>query len=313
MASRHVTWTRPRGRASCTRTSRRTTSHAWPSIWRRCHSGRRVNSSGTPGRGAVSVGALVDGYDCVLFDIDGVVRVGSQPIAGAGETVAAVRDRGIATAFVTNNASSTPAEMAGKLEAVGVAATPSDIVTSALVAAEMLDPGVRCLVIGMTGIHEALTQRGCAVVTDPQDADAVVVAFDRGLVWDDLRRATLALHNGARFLATNDDATFPSPEGLWPGNGSVVAALERSSGRTAEVAGKPHAPLLLAAAQRCNGGRVLFVGDRHETDIVGAAALGWDSALVLSGVTRPVDIPSLDPQPTFVLDSVVGLLRPSPA
>jgi 4-nitrophenyl phosphatase len=164
--------------------------------------------------------------------------------------------------------------------------------------------------IGMAGLQTALTQRGCLLVADPDQAEVVVVGFDQQVRWDDLRRATLALNAGARFLATNDDATFPSPEGLWPGNGAVVAALERSSGRRAEVAGKPHAPLLQAAAARCGGQRVLFVGDRHETDIVGGAALGWDTALVLTGVTRPDEVAGLSPPPTYVLSSVADLLSP---
>lgn len=251
-------------------------------------------------------------YRSILLDIDGVVRLGSEPIAGAGDTVKALRRLGIALAFVTNNASATQAEMSAKLADVGVDAHGRDIVTSAMAAAQLLDPGTRCLVIGMKGLRQALQERGCSEVVEPQRAQAVVVGFDRNLVWDDLRRATLALRAGARFLATNDDATFPSSEGLWPGNGAVVAALERSSGRTAEVAGKPHAPLLeLAAASAC-GEPVLFVGDRYETDIAGAIARGWDTALVLTGVTRREDVPALSPRPTYVLDSVNDLLAPAP-
>jgi HAD superfamily hydrolase (TIGR01450 family) len=248
----------------------------------------------------------------VLLDIDGVVRRGVDPIPGAGAAVARIADRARGFMFVTNNSSATPAETVEKLAAVGVTITAEQVVTSALVAADMLAPGTRCLVIGMTGLRDALAQRGCILVEDPSEADAVVVGFDRNLVWDDLRRATVALRRGARFLATNDDATFPAPEGLWPGNGAIVAALERSSGRTAEVAGKPHPPLLLAAARRCGGGRVLFVGDRHDTDILGAATLGWDSALVLTGVTTPDEVAALQPPPTYVLQSVADLLNPAP-
>ena len=265
--------------------------------------------SGTPAGGAVSrSGPIAKRYGCVLLDVDGVVRRGPAPIPGAGETVAALVDLGIAVGFVTNNASLTPQQMAEHLAEVGVAATADQIVTSASAAAALLKPGTRCLVIGMDGLRTALEQRGCVVETDPALAEAVVVGFDRNLVWDDLRRATLALHAGARFLATNDDATFPSEEGLWPGNGAVVAALERSSGRRAEVAGKPNAPLLRAAADRFGREPILFVGDRHSTDIVGGAALGWDTALVLTGVTQRLEVAGLQPAPTYVLESVVDLL-----
>lgn len=251
-------------------------------------------------------------YRSILLDIDGVVRVGSRPVPGAGATVAALRAQGLAIAFVTNNASATQDQMAAKLAAVGVAVSAREIVTSAMAAAQLLAPGTRCLVIGMAGLHQALQQRGCVAVTQPADAQAVVVGFDRELVWDDLRRATLAIRAGARFLATNDDATFPSPEGLWPGNGAVVAALERSTGRVAEIAGKPHAPLLELAAASTAGDPVLFVGDRYETDIMGAAARGWDTALVLTGVTEPSHVEGLEVPPTYVLDSVNDLLAPPP-
>lgn len=265
--------------------------------------------SGTPGRGAVSRSpTIAERYGCILLDIDGVVRLGPAPIPGAGETVAALIEQGIAVGFVTNNATLTPDQMAQRLADVGVPAAPEQIVTSASAAAALLAPGTRCLAIGMEGLHAALEGRGCPMVDDPAQAQAVVVGFDRNLVWDDLRRATLALGAGARFVATNDDPTFPSHEGLWPGNGAVVAALERSSGRQAEVAGKPHAPLLLAAAGRFGREPILFVGDRHSTDVVGGAALGWDTALVLTGVTVAGDVPTLQPPPTYVLESVAGLL-----
>ena len=266
---------------------------------------------GTPDGGAVCV-SIAQRYRSILLDIDGVVRLGAQPIAGAGATVDALRAQGVAVAFVTNNASATPAEMAAKLADVGVAAAPADIVTSAMAVAQLLAPGTRCLVIGMAGLRQELAQRGCVAVVQPHEAEAVVVGFDRGLVWDDLRRATLALRSGARFLATNDDATFPSPEGLWPGNGAVVAALERSAGRAAQIAGKPHAPLLELAAARTAGAPVLFVGDRYETDIAGAEARGWDTALVLTGVTGPEDLAALPSRPTYVLDSVNDLLKAPP-
>ena len=265
--------------------------------------------SGTPDRGAVSrSGPIAERYGCILLDVDGVVRLGPAPIPGAGETVAALVAKGIAIGFVTNNAALTPEQMAQRLGDVGVPAAPEQIVTSASAAAALLQPGTRCLVIGMEGLRTALALRGCPMVDDPAQAQAVVVGFDRNLVWDDLRRATLALGAGARFVATNDDPSFPSHEGLWPGNGAIVAALERSCGRQAEVAGKPHPPLLRAAAARFGREPILFVGDRHSTDIVGGAALGWDTALVLTGVTAAADVAGLRPAPTYVLESVTGLL-----
>ncbi len=254
--------------------------------------------------------ALAARYAGVVLDIDGVVRRGPEPIPGAGDAVARLRDRGVAVAFVTNNASRTPGEMAAALREVGVAADAGEIVTSAQAAAALLDPGTRCLVIGMTGLQAALAERDCVLVESPDAAEAVVVGFDRNLVWDDLRRATLAIRRGARFVATNADRTFPSPEGLWPGNGAIVAALETATDVTAEVAGKPQPPLLLAAAERLPDGPLLMVGDRPDTDLDGAAALGWDTALVLTGVTPRDAVAGLARAPTWVLDSVADLLAP---
>jgi HAD superfamily hydrolase (TIGR01450 family) len=262
----------------------------------------------------VDPSCLAERYAGIVFDIDGVLARADQAIPGAGETLAELKRRGVGLSLATNNAARTPTEVAAALSAVGVAVEPEDIVTSAMAAAELLDPGTRCLVIGMAGLHEALAGRGCVAVREPGEAEAVVVGWHRGLVWDDLRRATLALTGGdVRFLATNTDVTYPAPEGLWPGNGAVVTALAAASGRQPDVAGKPYPPLLQAAARRLPDGPLLMVGDRHDTDIVGAAGLGWDTALVLSGVTAPEIVPALEPAPTWVLDDVRGLLAPPPA
>lgn len=243
-----------------------------------------------------------------MLDIDGVLARGREPIAGAAEAVGRLRERGVGVAFATNNASRTPRQVVDVLAGVGVVAEPREVVTSALAAAALLAPGTSCLVVGTDGLHEALAERGCVEVRAPREAEVVVVGFTRQLVWDDLRRATLALVGGARFLGTNADPTFPSPEGPWPGNGAVLAALSTASGRQPDVAGKPHAPLFNAAAARLPRGPLLMIGDRHDTDIVGAAALGWDTALVLTGVTPPEQVDALDPAPTRVAPSLAELV-----
>jgi glycerol 3-phosphatase-2 len=253
--------------------------------------------------------ALVDAYAGVVLDVDGVLVRGDVALPGAPETLAALRTRGVAIALVTNNASRTPARIAADLADAGIVAAPEEVITSPLAAAGMLPPGTRCLVIGMDGLRLALADRGCVEVHEPGDADAVVVGWNRHLVWDDLRRATLALTRGARFLGTNGDVSYPAAEGLWPGNGAILAALAAASARTPEIAGKPQAPLFLAAAERLPAGRLLMVGDRLDTDIAGAAALGWDTALVLTGVTARAAAAAADPAPTWVLDDVSGLLQ----
>ncbi len=257
---------------------------------------------------AGSAGALVDRYAGVVFDVDGVLLRLLQPIDGAAESLAALRQRGIAVAFVTNNASRTAAQVADALGAAGIVADAEQVVTSSAAAARLLEPGTRCLVIGMKGLRTALADRGCKTVTEPDEADAVVVGWQVDLTWDDLRRATLALARGARFLGTNADRTYPAPEGPWPGNGATLAALIAASGREPEIAGKPSPALFRAAAERLPPGPLLMVGDRPETDLDGAAALGWDTALVLTGVTPAAEADAVRPRPTWVLPDLRALL-----
>lgn len=243
-----------------------------------------------------------------MLDIDGVVVRGTVALPGAAEAVAALRAAGVGVAFATNNATRTPDAVAALLTESGVAAGAGEVVTSSVAAAELLAPGTRCLVIGMEGLRVALSERGCTLVRDPSDAEAVVVGLDTGLVWDDLRRATLALRAGARFVATNGDRTFPAAEGLVPGNGATVAALVAASDRAPEYAGKPHAPLFAAAAAVLPPGALLMVGDRLDTDIAGAAAQGWDTAVVLTGVATAAEAAAFTPPPTYVAASLAELV-----
>jgi len=246
-------------------------------------------------------------YAGVALDIDGVLARGEDPVPGAAGAVRRLRAAGTGVAFVTNNATRTPAQVAEHLRAVGVEASASEVVTSPVVAAALLAPGTRVLVVGMDGIRVPLADRGCVEVTDPAEAEAVVVGLDRDLTYDALRRATLALRAGARFVATNRDATFPAADGLWPGAGAIVAALVTASDREPEVAGKPHPPMFAAAAAVLPPGRLLMVGDRVDTDIAGAAALGWDTALVLTGVTTAPAAATATPRPTHTAESVAAL------
>lgn len=277
--------------------------------------------NGAPG-GAVG---LFERYAGLALDIDGVLVRGGLALPGAPETLAELRRRGRPYVLVTNNASRTPAQIAGSLGERGFAVAEEEILSSPTAAARLLEPGTRCLVIGMDGLRTALAQRGCAFVDAPEEADAVVVGWDRNLVWDDLRRATIAIRRGARFIATNRDSTFPAAGELWPGNGATVAALVTASGREPEVAGKPEPALFRAAAERLPAGPLLMVGDRLDTDLAGAHALGWDTALVLTGVTAPEAArtgqrgaasaesrPAEQPRPTWVLQDVRGLLAPPP-
>lgn len=253
---------------------------------------------------------LLDGYAGLVLDLDGVVVLGAALISGADSALAAVRDAGVGVEFVTNNATRTPEQVAAVLMEAGVAARAEEVATSAMAAAELLEPGTPCLVIGMEGLRRAVADRGCTEVAEPDRAEAVVVGLDRELRYDDLRRATLALRRGARFVAANTDRTFPALEGLVPGAGAIVAALVAASDRQPEIAGKPYAPLFETAAAHLPPGRLLMVGDRLDTDIAGAAALGWDTALVLTGVSTAAEAAAADPPPpTYVAESLETLVK----
>jgi HAD superfamily hydrolase (TIGR01450 family) len=258
---------------------------------------------------------LVDRYDAVLLDLDGTLFRGTERIPAAGPTVAALRKRRTSLAFMTNNSSATPESVARSLTDLGIEARPEEVVTSAdTTAAILAGRGVGSVfVVGEEGIRSALTARGVTVVDgDPDRVDAVVIGLDRRATYDHLRRASILVDGGAAFVATNADPSFPAPGGdRWPGAGALLAVVEATTGAAAEVIGKPHAPLFRAALLRSGGHTPLVVGDRLDTDVAGASALGWDSLLVLSGVSGRDDAVGLPYAPTFVADDVGALVDPA--
>ncbi|MGH8982287.1 MAG: HAD-IIA family hydrolase [Acidimicrobiia bacterium] len=253
--------------------------------------------------------------DCpvVCCDLDGVIWRGEEPIAGSAEAVATLRDAGFRVGFVSNNSNQPVDEVVEKLSSAGVPASPDDVITSALAAAALLaaslEPGAPVLACAGPGVVEALTEVGLRVVDRPP-AKAVVVGFHRGFDFDELDRASTAVRDGARFVATNLDATYPMPGGMLPGSGAITAAVATASGRTPEVAGKPEAPTVALVRERLGASGVV-VGDRPSSDGALAAALGWPFALVLSGVTGRTAPPGgeavPDPEPPFVADDLAAL------
>ncbi|HVW32045.1 MAG TPA: HAD-IIA family hydrolase [Acidimicrobiia bacterium] len=237
----------------------------------------------------------------VVLDLDGVVWLGDEPLPGAAGAVARFRAAGLDVGFVTNNSSLPVEGYVEKLGGFGVAADPSEVLTSALAAADLLAadlaPGSRVLACSGPGVVEALEAKGFEVV-GAGPADAVVVGWHRTFDFDRLDRASAAIRAGARFVATNTDATYPAPDGLLPGNGSLVAAVATASGRRPEVAGKPEPPMVAMVRNRF-GDRGVMAGDRPSTDGALAAGLGWPFALVLSAATRSGD-EAADPRADFV-------------
>jgi HAD superfamily hydrolase (TIGR01457 family) len=257
---------------------------------------------------------LADPYDAILLDLDGVLYRWPEQIPGAPEAVERLRRAGKGLAFVTNNASRTPAQVAERLASVGVDVAEAEVVTSALATAALLaSRGVRsAFVVGEEGLVEALAEEGIGVADGTGRPDAVVVGFDRHLDYDKLKGASVLVASGVPLIASNADASFPAPGGeAWPGAGALVAAIERTTGERAEVVGKPEAPLLERALEAAGGGRPLVVGDRLDTDVAGAVRLGWDSVLVLTGVATAADVDGSPWPPTFVVESLAQVAEPT--
>jgi 4-nitrophenyl phosphatase len=249
----------------------------------------------------------------VLCDLDGVVWLARQAIPGAPEAVARLRESGRRVLFVTNNSFALLADQEAALAAIGIPAE-GDLLTSAQAAAHLVAPGETVLVCGGPGVYEAVAARGADPVAHGA-ADAVIVGFHRDFDYERLRIASDAVRLGARLLATNDDATYPTPEGVIPGGGAILAAVATASGAHPTIAGKPHPPMAALVRERCgpslNGRTALMVGDRWATDGLFAQTLGCPFALVRTGVT-PVgveipDRPALDaPDLAAVADAIVA-------
>jgi HAD superfamily hydrolase (TIGR01450 family) len=236
------------------------------------------------------------------LDLDGVIWLGDQPIPGAAEAVARLQAHGEDVVFVTNNSAVPVGQVEAKLARHGIDAA-GFVLTSAMAAAERIDPGEVALICAGPGVDEALTARGVHTVREGK-ADVVVVGFHRDFDYERMRVASTAVREGARLLATNDDATYPTPEGLIPGGGAILAGVSTAAGVAAEVAGKPNRPMADLVRRRV-GDEGIVVGDRPDTDGRFAKALGWRFALVLSGVTTALPV---EPEPDLVAADLAELV-----
>jgi HAD superfamily hydrolase (TIGR01450 family) len=242
-----------------------------------------------------------------LLDLDGVVWLARRPIPGAAAAVAHLRQAGERVVFFTNNSGPTVDEHVGHLASVGIPAEPGDVLTSGQAAASLLDPGTTAAVVGGQGIVEALTERGVHITPAADHPDALVVGRTTDLSYAALSSAASAIRDHSRFLATNTDATYPTPGGPVPGAGAIVAFLQVAAGVPPTVAGKPAAAAARLVADRI-GPIAVSVGDRVDTDGLFAAATGSRFALVLSGVTSPSDLP-VAPAPDIVGDDLAAVVQ----
>jgi HAD superfamily hydrolase (TIGR01450 family) len=264
----------------------------------------------------VPLSPILERYDQLILDLDGCVWVGDEPVDGSVDAVEALRAAGKRVAFATNDPRHAGEEYVAKLWSIGLQASLADVVTVGAAVQHLLAEtrqGQTAFVIGTDALHKHVGEAGVKVMngTDlASRADLVIVGGTDDLVFADLRDAVLALRRGADFLATGRDPTYPMPEGLWPGTGAIVAAVEYASDRTAKIVGKPEPQLFLTALDRLGEGPTLVVGDRLDSDVAAAARARLDAALVLTGGTSAEEARVAgDPRPVAVAASLGALVR----
>jgi glycerol 3-phosphatase-2 len=263
----------------------------------------------------VALSALAERYEQFILDLDGCVWVGGEPTPGAVDAIEELRTAGKRLAFATNNAYESGEDLVAQLWKIGARASLRDVVTVGGAMQHLLAEtrtGRTAFVIGTASMHRHVAAAGLKVLngTDlASRAEVVVVAGTTELVYDDLRRAVQAVLRGADLLATARDPTYPQPDGLWPGTGSLVAAVEYATGRTAEIVGKPEPQLFHTALERLGGGgRTLVVGDRVRSDLAAAAAADLDAALVQSDGSDHAELDGFEPKPVAVGGTLAELL-----
>ncbi len=260
---------------------------------------------------------LCAAYDVAMLDLDGVVYVGSDAVPGAPKHLAEARAAGMRLAYVTNNASRTPTMVAAHLRDLGIDVADEDVVTSAQAAARLLSSRLPVdspvFVIGGTGLEVALTEQGLRPVQDAaEEPVAVVSGYSADLRWGTVITGAILVRNGLPWVASNTDLTVPTALGPGPGNGALVGVVASFAERAPEVAGKPQAPLFEETSRRVGGTRPLVVGDRLDTDIEGARAVGYDSLLVMTGVTDLEVLVAAPPRlrPSYVAADLAALSLP---
>jgi HAD superfamily hydrolase (TIGR01450 family) len=266
----------------------------------------------------MALSPLVRGYDQLILDLDGCIWLGDEAVPGSPDAVKALREGGKRVAFATNNSHLPGEEFVAKLWSVGIRAALSDVVTVGGAVQHLLaETRSRrtAFVIGTEAMRQHVTDAGLQVLngTDlASRAEVVLVAGTTDLVYDDLKTAALAVRRGADFLATGRDPTLPQPDGLWPGTGAILAAVETASGRSAQIVGKPEPQLFLTALDRLGEGRTLVVGDRLDADVAAADRAQLDAALVLSGGTSADELAGAEPKPVAVAQDLAALVNGSP-
>lgn len=261
------------------------------------------------------VSAVTAPYDHFLLDLDGTLWVGDEALPGAVDAVAALREAGKTVLFLTNDVRHPPEGFVRKLWRLGFQASLPEILSVGAAVqfalAERISGGT-AYVIGSQALVDHVAEAGLRIVNGTPfatRADLVVVGGHDAFAFEELKVATQAVLRGADLIGATRDATFPMPDGPWPGTGAILAAVEAAAGRKASmIVGKPEPTMYDAARDRVGDGRILGVGDKLDYDIAGARRAGIDQALVLTGGTSREEAESADPHPTHIADSLGTLV-----
>ena len=231
----------------------------------------------------------ISNYRNLIIDMDGVLWRGNTALPGLEDFVSTIRNTKIRMVLATNNSSSTVDQYISKLKRMGVHVTPEEILTSAQATGSYLykiaPKRSRVFVIGGDGITNAIRDHEFVITED--DPDYVVIGIDKNITWEKLNTAVMNIRAGAKFIGTNPDTTYPTENGVGVGNGAILAAVKVATGISPLVIGKPETPIYEQALQRLksNSSDTLMIGDRLDTDILGAQRAGINTLLVLTGVT----------------------------
>ncbi|MEN9854786.1 MAG: hypothetical protein RLZ30_895 [Actinomycetota bacterium] len=262
---------------------------------------------------------LIDSFDSLLLDLDGVVYRGKKAIAGAVESITKAQRLGKSVGYITNNASRTPSQIAMQLREFGIRIEDHQIIGSARAAAKLLagkiPSGSKVLVVGGEGLRTEVEALGFSLVASSEELpSAVIQGFSPEVGWKDLAEAAFAIQNGAIWIATNQDWTLPLEKGIAPGNGTLVGAVHTAVGILPEFAGKPFRPIFDSALSELGFQKPLVIGDRLDTDIKGAVAAGLESAAVLTGIlgNRELLGAKSDERPNYILTDLSELFRDYP-
>ncbi|GAB4256204.1 MAG: HAD-IIA family hydrolase [Methylomicrobium sp.] len=258
----------------------------------------------------------------MIIDMDGVLWHGSKPLPGLIDFFETLREKDLRFILATNNATLTADQYVEKLADMGVSITAEQVLTSAMATAfflsQQVDPAVtRVFVIGEDGARQPLIERGFTLVDSFQpdrpseNADVVVCGLDRTLTWQKLATATYSIRNGATFIGTNADTSLPTEYGMTIGNGAILAALQAATGVAPITIGKPE-PIMYRQAMsllRAEPGETIAIGDRLDTDILGAVRAGMSSLMVLTGVSSAADLERSDFQPTWIMPDIRAITQ----